>query len=231
MTCHCYKLLMHINRYLNEPHVTDKTSFSVSTDLQGDAPKWSDESNTMCVAPMSPFEPNSTGKYKVLTTSLLGDWHGQAKKLDYPVQIVQALKDVACNLIWQKTEKIPQLQDSSTVNLVIQGLSVVLVDGMFSEDNRTRDNFSKLIGHPLSNPYETLRINPTAWASRLVRLNMIAASQKSLIMCQQRLTLWPVLSTTQIESFNQKFGLTDADSRWDGILWPYGKHDFLLSST
>lgn len=42
-----------------------------------------------------PYEFNmktAKDKYKVLTTSQLGDWHGKMVDLDYPVQVIQVLE-------------------------------------------------------------------------------------------------------------------------------------------
>lgn len=157
---------------------------------------------------------------------------------DYPIQVVQALKDLVMNVVWQsfnskswvksqvkswtKSEKLANF----TQNNAIQGVAVLLVDDLFTEQQVSRDHLSKAIGSTLSNPYKTLRVNPTAWASRMTRLNAIANAQKSVVICQHRITLPPLGGNAKIkyvENINKHLALGD-DRKWDGYAWPYGKH-------
>lgn len=194
-------------------------------------------------APMStdaPFElkvKTTSEKSTVLTTSLLGDWHKGAD-FDYPVQFVQAFKDLILNIVWcylADTSWVPSGLIKTAINFLpainapIQGVAMVLVEALFAEQQTSRDQFSLLIGHSLTNPYKTLRINPNAWASRMTRLNAIASAKKSVIICQQRFNLQPVSygNWDHKKRINGFFNMSGAQA-WDGYTWPYGRQHPLL---
>ena len=110
-----------------------------------------------------PYEFNmktAKDKYKVLTTSQLGDWHGKMVDLDYPVQVIQAFKDLILNPVWSffaNDSLIPMgsVKDQlKKFEVPVQGIAVVLVNALFAEQQVSRDHFSKLINHTLANPYK-----------------------------------------------------------------------------
>jgi hypothetical protein len=91
------KLLIS-NRYLNKTHKTDTNSFKqsilmCSTDLS----VWS---TTTPVPEKNLFKVAHDSKHiPVLTVNRCGDWYGDMNALDYPVQIIDCIRDVALEAI------------------------------------------------------------------------------------------------------------------------------------
>jgi hypothetical protein len=181
--------------------------------------------------PLSLFKSKTPdGKYKILTTAQLGDWHTREENFDDPVHAMQAFKDHLLNIIWQYLYSDDYLKSATdTVKgvsslLPIQGIVTILIEALFIENQDSRAHLSKALGKPLADPYKFLNINPTAWASRMTRLSAIANAKKSVIICQQRLILWPVKTKYDLfEKISERLTELDKKSTWDGRMWPFGK--------
>lgn len=100
----------------------------------------------------------SKGKIRVLTMAKLGDWYGTAEQIQYPVMIIDAVRDFALNLYWQQhvgdyDTKSPSLGERMWRWNKVLGDEVLSGAGIFN-------NFG---------------INPVAWASDIpgMRLSLM----------------------------------------------------------
>ncbi|KAF2670233.1 hypothetical protein BT63DRAFT_478411 [Microthyrium microscopicum] len=210
-------------RYLNKPHRPDTTSFCKAINLNQDKPQWLEPRPDV---PMSDFKLKTTdGKFKILTTSQIGDWHKPDASFDYPVQAIQAVKDLLSNIVWQYLStdswiKDPQWKQGLTViGVPVQGVAAILIDALFTEQQNAREHLGTAIGVTLPNPYTRFNVNPTAWASRMTRLNAIANAKKSVVLCQHRLILWDQTGLQkEKDRINEFLG---EERKWSGNLWPF----------
>jgi hypothetical protein len=143
----------------------------------------------------------------VLTVSKLGDWTGPMDKIAYPIQIIDAVRDVIVNILfrifWVSKNDFIYYFDSFILPAV--------------SDEKLMASFEKA------------GVTPTAWASRITRCKAIASAKSAVyidaavIACSLHLddkdsnnkVFGPVL-----QQVNKAVGLKDKDG-WDGILWPY----------
>ena len=147
------------------------------------------------------------GGPSVLTVGRLGDWHGDMKAIQYPVQVVDAIRDVILNLAWQYYN--PHAFEEYSEKFL-------LLAGALSDDK-----IAPLLFHELG-------INPTAWASRYARIQAITAASKNIVICQQMLVCclqndtkeWMTFANEKSAQIKAKGGLGEP---WDGALWPIGK--------
>jgi hypothetical protein len=206
-----HKYMDYFFKYLNHIPDTDGRSFLRSISFKDDPelPNWASKTS----APIAKFEPTGTGKYPVLTVGRLGDWHGSMAQIPFPVQVVDAIRDVAVNVLWNS------LPDSE------KGAKMVKIDHALREDLNA-------LGISLD-AFQTLQINPVAWASRLARRVAIEYAEKSVYISQQMIvdTLQIGDGKTQydeaVKKINAKVaGANQAYVPWDGAIWPY---DFLLA--
>ena len=98
--------------YLNKIPASDSQSFRRCAKLS-ESPKWTEEE-----APLSPPFPTNIqyGDKKVLTISRIGDWHGKMTDVQYPVGIVDALRDALLNGVYLKFRaEGPEKQGTMTI--------------------------------------------------------------------------------------------------------------------
>ena len=224
--------LTKFDSYLKRQVPTDTTSFWVSTKLNALGSSWSAGGNplpdgTMKAAdtetpvitnPFSETIKQGQGNIKVLTTSKLGDWYGPMKDIDYPVQIIDAIRDLTLNIFWQDNA------DSKELGLWISGLHKALSDDLLSGTSFAND----FVASP--KPFVDLKINPTAWASRYARANSISIAKNSVIISQQMLVNSLMMDNGDyqglVQKVNSTLDLNKPTDKWDGFLWPFGKSLF-----
>lgn len=136
-------------------------------------------------------------------------------KLEYPIQILDAIRDIILNLIWK----------------------LLWAKGGSSETIRTfYMTFFKTIVQPqvtdqkLLKSFQKAGIVPTAWASRIARVKAIASAQKNVIIDAESIACflhtkeddWEKQGASVIDTLNAQAGLSDKD-KWDGVIWPFGQ--------
>ncbi len=140
-------------------------------------------------APFSPFKPANTGKYPVLTVGRIGDWIGTMKDVPFPVQVADALRDIALNEMWHILPESSQgetlakldfaLRDDSTAGTMAAGRDVL---------NALREWWTKTKNTPaeavpdMHRIFRDLQINPIAWASRYARKWVIERATTRVII-------------------------------------------------
>jgi len=151
----------------------------------------------------SPFEKTikpaaGTDQVRVLTVGKLGDWHGSMQQLTYPVMIIDPVRDLLLNLLWQ-------LNASKGDGL---GLLMYTVNKLLSDDFQ-KNWYFKQFG-----------VTPVAWASRHTLVKAIAFAQKSVVICQQCIVQTQSAKDGEflkiVDSINSsdKLGIKKED-RWD----------------
>jgi hypothetical protein len=175
-----HKYTNYFFEYLNKQVKSDTRSLLRSCTLAADSPIWSDGVQ----APLADFKPSNAGQYPVLTVGRLGDWHGTMAKVPFPVQVVDAIRDVALNVFWHI------LPDKE------QGKTLAKMDYALRDDNDAaslasianaltmlRNTFSTKEEKPVIVPdinelFTDLQINPVAWASRYARKYVIERAER-----------------------------------------------------
>ena len=157
------------------------------------------------------------GTVPVLSIAKLGDWHGKMTPIRFPVQMIDALRDLAMNTVWHIAH---HLTDKAVSDKAVKALSIFM--GQL-KDTSLLDTFSKM------------DIHPAAWASRHVRVEAITRATKSVKMSVEHFaysdlqgkTEWDAIVTdtnARVASLNKIDPNQLPDNlKWDGILWPYGE--------
>jgi hypothetical protein len=245
------QLLIETVSYLNNVPESDSQSFHQCANL-GEPPKWTKEG-----APSSPLFPSNVqyGDKKVLTVSRIGDWHGKMKDVEYPVGIVDGLRDVLLNGVYLKFGSDgPQFQGAMVILMYaimtedgealrhlteaaknykrgVTGLVVDTLSGLADTISGLFHSTSRPAAVSTTkgsfSPYHSLDVNPNAWASRFARVCAIANAKESVILCQQRIACPPYGGKDATKMLNTNMHLT-APNLWDGFLWPFGKIMFPL---
>ena len=201
-------------RYLANlrPGATDNSSFWRKADLSK-SPAWDHEGT---VPDSSAFQKRiAEKKFSTLTVARLGDWHGAMQPIRYPVQIIDAVRDIVLNVAWQ------YLQPSGSRwhfiwDQAFLELAGYPFNGFLSDDYLSSSKMKYL---------QDLGVNPTAWASRSARTQVITSATRSIVICQQMLVDW-----LQNDNNQYKAVVTDINSNylegkspWTGSVWPFGK--------
>lgn len=143
----------------------------------------------------------------------MGNWLGiKNEGINYPMLIIDAVRDVLLNILWQSHAKWSD-----------DGLSLMRFGLHIFEAN-------KLLGDDVLNStlFQAYGINPTAWAGRYTRTWAIASAKHSVIICQQMLgqTLQKGEADYDklVAKVNDKIEAKgDPKMAWDGTIWPIGK--------
>lgn len=162
------------------------------------------------------FTKNTKGKYQVLSVARLGDWYGDMKKIRYPVQALDAVRDMILNLAWARF-------DISTPGGP-NAIAFMELEETLSDDNLIKRGF-----------FQDLGVNPMAWASRYARNQAIQYANHSVVLDQQALVqaLAAHSGSNSFKDFvkdgNIRIGSLDKDGKpvpgknqWDGFVWPFG---------
>ncbi|KAH7396924.1 hypothetical protein DE146DRAFT_736951 [Phaeosphaeria sp. MPI-PUGE-AT-0046c] len=236
-----HKYTNYFFEYLNKHVQSDTRSLLRSCTLSSNSPNWTDGVQ----APLADFKPSNTGQYPVLTVGRLGDWHGTMAKVPFPVQVIDAIRDVALNVFWHIKPDNEQgktiammdyaLRDDSTIAAYASTANIAIkVSNIFSTQKTL-----PFIVPDINEIFTDLQINPVAWASRYARKYVIERAEKRVCISQQML-----VDLLQIDDASFKkavFGVHDQDhpkddkaglndrlkpitkgsTPWDGAIWPY----------
>lgn len=208
-------------RYLNAKPTSDPTSYHCGIPLSpGSRKSWSTGQVSLYKAPTN--DVWSDGAYKVLAVSKLGDWTGPNKGLRYPIQIVDAMRDLLLNIAFRKiythvrdhpraAETVVAGVNDRIANDVIAGFGSVIAN-VSDADMRLK--------------LQEAGVSSAAWASRIARNRAVHLAEEviyldcEIIACflQEGHKDW---KTEFLDPANSHAELNKKDA-WDGILWPYG---------
>ena len=194
-------------RYLIKKSDTDKTSQWRQAKLSA-APTWE---RGVSIPDSKEFQKRVTDtqkKFNALTVARLGDWYGGMKPIRYPVQAIDAVRDIILNLAWQYF--------NPTGNPLWDHKFIALA-GLLSDDVLTAGQY-----------FEGLGINPTAWASRYARTQAIRCANHSIVICQQMLVDYlqnrdETYQTLVVGEANKKLSAHGVKELWSGSIWPFGE--------
>ncbi|KAK3312950.1 hypothetical protein B0H66DRAFT_631840 [Apodospora peruviana] len=192
-------------KYLTRTHPTDSRLFARMAKLNEKAPQWVQVS-TKNPVPLFHGEPKATSGIPVLTVAKLGDWVGKMGELEYPVQIIDAVRDIALNLLLVILDEPKVTSQSSWV--------------FYTLTNRLSDHDSKV-----KNTLGELGITPAVWASRYARVNSISKAQKTVHMSVEFFATWVARENSDkfrktVDSINAELKPVANGRVWDGIMWP-----------
>jgi len=189
---------------------------------------------------------DNKGDKTVLTVAKLGDWHGEMTNIRYPVQMIDALRDLAVNVVWHLTHQIGGAGDGPVEKAkeTEHGFFDTLWDlaGRL-KDTGIRTAAIKSLWDFVESVKDTavldtlgeMQIQPAAWASRHVRVEAIAAAKSTVRMSVEHLVYYDLVKQDEwqkvmTEVNNMTAGIhkvkpesLDEKSKWNGWLWPYGK--------
>jgi hypothetical protein len=191
----------HIWRYLNREHITDIHSFRrhASASSEG-GPNWDSGEK----APLFDRKPAAKTGKPVLTVNKLGDWVGPKGNIEYPIQALDAMRDLILNLAWH----LLRIHASGFL-WAFQPMILATVS-----DERMLPSF------------RNAGVTPTAWASRIVRYKAIEAAQNNVYIDTDTIACCLHQENEEWiqwrQAINGIIGLEGLDA-WDGVLWPYGK--------
>lgn len=153
-------------RYLNSNHLGyDNASQAWSTLLADPAPRHGIPLARQ-PAPMFPAAtPRLKGDVPVLAMSKIGNFN-PAGAIEYPAQVITAIRDVFYQLVWAKTP--------SWLPLVAELTSDARLDSAF----------------------EDVGVNPATWASRAARAQAVSQAQDYVILSQAMLVNWVMVPET-----------------------------------
>lgn len=149
-----------------------------------------------------------------MTIARLGDWSGGMQSIRYPVQVIDALRDVVLNVAWQFIQPTGGFSLSDNAFMLLAGYPF---NGYLSDDYLSKDGVQYFQG---------LGINPTAWATRSARTQAITSATRSVVICQQMLVDWLQNDDRQyqgvVKGLNKDLQLA-GEREWTGSIWPFGK--------
>jgi hypothetical protein len=200
---------------LAEPSPTDKISFAVYSRLS--VPVHSEWELAKTVEDSKgKFTKDTKGKYQVLSVARLGDWYGGMRKIRYPVQALDAVRDMILNLAWVRFD--------ITVPGSPNAIAFMELEETLSDDNLIKRGF-----------FQDLGVNPMAWASRYARNQAIQWANHSVVLDQQAMVQGLAAHSGSktfddfVEDANARIGSLDearnpipGKIQWDGFVWPFG---------
>ena len=131
--------------------------------------------------------------------------------IKYPVQFVDAVRDMLLNIVWQAGIGTSASSEKALGDLMIKAVNMLRDDGSFISDY----------------VYSILGINPAAWATRYARTKAIATATQSVYIGQQTIVNYLQVGNGAfdgvVQSINTSLGLKDAPRKWNGYIWPFGK--------
>jgi hypothetical protein len=163
--------------------------------------------------PESQFQKVVTGKkLETLTVARLGDWYGDMKKIQYPVQVVDCIRDIILNLAWHKLN----ITGASFAGREFMAMAAYLSDYSLTK----------------MGSFQELGINPAAWTSRYARTLAIQYANDSVVMTQQLLVQCLSRSRKQYQDFVTKANkkIPEAKEKWNGDVWGFGEYQLFLHS-
>jgi hypothetical protein len=204
------------NRYLNREHKTDARSFRRTADLTkggiSELPPWDANSEVDLVKPET--RTKAGGDKSVLLVAKLGDWTGQMDQLRYPIQAIDAIRDVVLNVMFR------YLWTQRGGNLISTFKLMVM---------------PAVADWNLLKAFKDAGVSPATWSSRIARCKAIEEAKKyvyidaEIIACDlhQKNKAWKDIlegyddDTGHHQGLNEQVDLL-GDKAWDGVIWPYG---------
>jgi hypothetical protein len=206
--------LLTTSRYLNRDHRTDTDSFRMHASASAaDGPKWDTTETAPLFAQEPTHKPSPSASKLVLTVAKLGDWYGDMDELEYPVQIIDAVRDLILNV----TYHVIMAKAGSLGPMIINGnFEMTLMPAISDKSMLTS--------------FQAAKVAPTAWASRIARCEAIAGAQSSVIIDAESIACflhlresdWKDQGEPYLKYINEQLGL-NASNGWEGVTWPYGK--------
>jgi hypothetical protein len=120
------------------------------------------------------------------------------KEIPYPVQIIDAIRDVALNVLWHI---VPTDKPTSVplVEWIMRDDSDFAVFADLAATKVTDEKAAKLRAIPsITKVFKTVEVNPVAWASRYTRKFAIENATKSVYLTYVLQFYSPCLSLTSI---------------------------------
>lgn len=174
-------------------------------------PVWSEKVE---VVPLFDRKPSANTGKAVFTVNKLGDWTGKMDKLEYPIQIIDAIRDLILNILFRKVWTSTYLTRSMALGRYWSKMVPALADAR------------------LLSKFHDAGVTPAAWASRITRCKAVSSAKSTVyidaatIACalhlddpypkdpkKQNRFIHEVLPTV-----NEK-GQMDGKDGWDGVLW------------
>jgi hypothetical protein len=141
----------------------------------------------------------------LLSVAKLGDWSGPMQNIEYPIQLIDAIRDIIRNvgwrLLWTQNGKF----------------SITAFKGFFMDP---------LADKTLLPSFQKAKITPTAWASRIARTAAIQKAQEVVYIDIQTIAGYEQFAhrqwTEERDKINKALKL-EGKTAWNGVLWPYGE--------
>ncbi|KAK3368471.1 hypothetical protein B0H63DRAFT_528836 [Podospora didyma] len=163
-------------------------------------------------APLFNRTPEAKEGIQVLTAAKLGDWFGPMYHIDYPVQLIDATRDLVLNIVWKIGATTKPDTMASFFKPAFNKLLTAVADSNTEMQARMKN----------------LRITPAAWASRIARNTAIKSAKKSIHISTEMFADFLMDGASEWEKLVKNVnGKDDANSAiklsWDGHLWGYDK--------
>jgi hypothetical protein len=146
----------------------------------------------------------ATGK-ALLSVAKLGDWVGPMQNIEYPIQLIDAIRDIILNVSWR-------LLWTQNGKFYMNGFK-----GLFMKP---------LADDTLLPSFRKAKITPTAWASRIARTAVIQKAQEVVYIDIQTIAGYEQFRdeqwTKERDKINKALNL-EGETAWNGVLWPYGE--------
>lgn len=166
--------------------------------------EWDSEDDPVDVLPFNRTPGTASGK-ALLSVAKLGDWFGPMQSIEYPIQLIDAIRDIVLNVGWR-------LLWAQKGKSYISGFK-----GWFMEP---------LADTALLPSFRKAKITPTAWASRIARTAVIQKAKETVYIDIQTIAGYDQFNDGQWtkgrDEINKALKLK-GDSAWNGVLWPYGE--------
>jgi hypothetical protein len=108
-------------------------------------------------APLFDRKPTITAATSAATKSVrtvvkLGDWLGDMENLEYPVQIIDAIRDIVVNVVYRA-----MMAKMDLVGTALKPLKTPIVSGVLGS----------VADESLLKSFQVAKVAPTSWASRI----------------------------------------------------------------
>jgi hypothetical protein len=138
----------------------------------------------------------------------VGDWHGPNLTLEYPVMVLDAVRDLMLNIKPLGDDHLTQEKCVEIVKAIYEA----------SDDAEKGKLGSKLRSE--------LNCSPAAWASRFAIQHAISKASRSVHMSNQMIALKGLQEGRQsYDHLKEEVNgyIAKGEPKWDGVIWPFGK--------
>lgn len=134
------------------------------------------------------------------------------EEIQYPIQAIDAMRDLALNVIYHVIGVKMAARQLQTALFMYEGLFKKVTDAVQDK--------------ALTASFQTAKVTPAAWASRITRCKAIAEAKKKVYIDAEIIAGFLQKGNKdwddEVLDINEaKLKLAKKDY-WDGILWPYG---------